>query len=190
MAEFNVARASPPAAKTCGGDSILVGRGILKFVSTHPSFVDLVQMTAEPFIQAIIDVVVTQMSFGRVCLLGDAAFVLRPRPAAATAKAAQDAIALANALVAEQCNSAEGLGGAASRVRPCPRGLRRCRREAFSPRPWQYGFPIRCGRMLRWCIAAITSPGPLTAFHGFGDCLTARVRASPTSLRRPHRYRG
>jgi 2-polyprenyl-6-methoxyphenol hydroxylase-like FAD-dependent oxidoreductase len=66
----------------------------------HPSFVDLVQMTPDPFIQTITDVVVPRMSFGRVCLLGDAAFVLRPHPAAATAKAAEDAIELAEALIA------------------------------------------------------------------------------------------
>lgn len=66
----------------------------------HPRFVELVQQTRELFIQAIIDVVVPRMAFGRVCLLGDAAFVLRPHPAAATAKAAADAMALAAALKA------------------------------------------------------------------------------------------
>ena len=38
------------------------------------------------------------MAFDRVCLVGDAAFVLRPHPAAATAKAAADAMALAEAI--------------------------------------------------------------------------------------------
>jgi 2-polyprenyl-6-methoxyphenol hydroxylase-like FAD-dependent oxidoreductase len=66
----------------------------------HPRFVELVQRTRDPFIQAIIDVVVPRMAFGRVCLIGDAAFVLRPHPAAATAKAAADAMALAAALKA------------------------------------------------------------------------------------------
>lgn len=67
----------------------------------HPCFAELVQRTPEPFIQAIIDVAVPRMAIGRVCLLGDAAFVLRPHPAAATAKAAADATALAEALMAE-----------------------------------------------------------------------------------------
>ena len=40
------------------------------------------------------------MTFGRACLLGDAAFVVRPHTAAATAKAASDAMALAAALAA------------------------------------------------------------------------------------------
>lgn len=64
----------------------------------HPRFVDLVQRTPDPFIQSILDVVVPRMAFGRVCLLGDAAFVLRPHAAAATAKAAADAMNLAAAL--------------------------------------------------------------------------------------------
>jgi 2,6-dihydroxypyridine 3-monooxygenase len=38
------------------------------------------------------------MAFGRVCLVGDAAFVARPHAAARTAKAAADAWSLADAL--------------------------------------------------------------------------------------------
>jgi 2,6-dihydroxypyridine 3-monooxygenase len=64
----------------------------------HPRFVELVQRTHDPFIQTIIDVAVPRMALGRVCLVGDAACVLRPHPAAATAKAAADAMALAAAL--------------------------------------------------------------------------------------------
>jgi 2,6-dihydroxypyridine 3-monooxygenase len=40
------------------------------------------------------------MAFGRICLLGDAAFALRPHIAAGTAKAAADGWALAEALSA------------------------------------------------------------------------------------------
>ena len=67
----------------------------------HPCLVELVQRTPDPFIQVIVDVVVPRMAFGRACLLGDAAFVLRPHPAAATAKAAADATALAAALIGD-----------------------------------------------------------------------------------------
>jgi 2-polyprenyl-6-methoxyphenol hydroxylase-like FAD-dependent oxidoreductase len=67
----------------------------------HPRFVELVQGTADPFIQTILDVVVPHMVFGRACLLGDAAFVVRPHAAAATAKAAADATTLATALAAD-----------------------------------------------------------------------------------------
>ena len=64
---------------------------------TEP-FATLVRATVDPFIQSIIDVVPPGMVFGRVCLIGDAAFVVRPHTAAAAAKAAADAMALARAL--------------------------------------------------------------------------------------------
>jgi 2-polyprenyl-6-methoxyphenol hydroxylase-like FAD-dependent oxidoreductase len=58
----------------------------------------LVAATPQPFLQTIVDVVPTRTVFGRVCLLGDAAFVVRPHTAGATAKAARDATTLARAL--------------------------------------------------------------------------------------------
>lgn len=61
-------------------------------------FTDLVTATDDPFVQTIYDLTVPEMVFGRVCLLGDAAFVARPHTAAGTAKAAADGIALAEAL--------------------------------------------------------------------------------------------
>ena len=63
-----------------------------------PSMADVVRTAAEPFVQGIFDVQVERMAFGRVCLLGDAAFCARPHAAAGTAKAAADAWALATAL--------------------------------------------------------------------------------------------
>ncbi len=54
--------------------------------------------TKEPFIQTISDLSISQMTFGRVCILGDAAFVPRPHTAASTSKAATNAVALANTI--------------------------------------------------------------------------------------------
>ncbi len=54
--------------------------------------------TEQPFLQVVYDIEVPRMAFGRVCLIGDAAFVVRPHAAAGTAKAAADAWALAGAL--------------------------------------------------------------------------------------------
>lgn len=51
---------------------------------------DLVLQTAEPFVQAILDAEVPRMAFGRVALVGDAAFALRPHAAVGSAKAAED----------------------------------------------------------------------------------------------------
>jgi 2-polyprenyl-6-methoxyphenol hydroxylase-like FAD-dependent oxidoreductase len=64
----------------------------------HPMPAALVAATPQPYLQTILDVVPTRTVFGRVCLLGDAAFVVRPHTAGATAKAARDATTLAQAL--------------------------------------------------------------------------------------------
>ena len=58
----------------------------------------LVDSTTRLFIQSVVDVDVPRMAFGRVCLVGDAAFVVRPHAAAGTAKAAADGWSLADAL--------------------------------------------------------------------------------------------
>jgi 2,6-dihydroxypyridine 3-monooxygenase len=49
-------------------------------------------------VQPILDIEVPRMAFRRVCLIGDAAFAVRPHAAAGTAKAAADAWELARAL--------------------------------------------------------------------------------------------
>ena len=59
---------------------------------------EIVSETAEPFVQLIVDVAVPWMVVRRVCILGDAAFALRPHAAVGTAKAAEDAWQLARAL--------------------------------------------------------------------------------------------
>jgi 2,6-dihydroxypyridine 3-monooxygenase len=59
---------------------------------------ELVRRTAEPFIQVIVDLEVSRMAFGRTCLIGDAAFALRPHIGVGTAKAADDAWQLGTAL--------------------------------------------------------------------------------------------
>ncbi len=61
-------------------------------------FQHLYAATADPFIQPIYDLSAPQMVFGRVCLLGDAAFVPRPHPAASTYKAVTNAVALGRSL--------------------------------------------------------------------------------------------
>jgi 2-polyprenyl-6-methoxyphenol hydroxylase-like FAD-dependent oxidoreductase len=64
----------------------------------HPRFAELIQATPDPFLQTIVDLELPRMAFGRACLLGHAAFVVRPHTAGATARAAADAMALAEAL--------------------------------------------------------------------------------------------
>ena len=69
----------------------------------------LVAATRQPFLQTIVDVDPMRTVFGRVCLLGDAAFVVRPHTAGATAKAARDAVTLARALKRAERNVDAGL---------------------------------------------------------------------------------
>src|SRR6202051_1521235 len=64
----------------------------------HPRMGELSEATGQHFIQKVVDIVVPRTVFGRVCLLGDAAFVVRPHTAGATAKAATDATLLADIL--------------------------------------------------------------------------------------------
>jgi len=64
-----------------------------------PPIREVVSKSEEPMIQAIFDLESPRMVFGRVCILGDAAFGLRPHVAAGQAKACADAWALRDALV-------------------------------------------------------------------------------------------
>jgi 2,6-dihydroxypyridine 3-monooxygenase len=64
-----------------------------------PSIIAEVVVSApNPFLQVVYDVEVQGMAFGRACLIGDAAWVVRPHAAAGTAKAAADGWTLAAAL--------------------------------------------------------------------------------------------
>ena len=63
-----------------------------------PAFAEMIARTDEPFIQVVFDVEVPRMVFGRVALIGDAAFTARPHAAAGSAKAADDAWKLAEAV--------------------------------------------------------------------------------------------
>ncbi len=63
-----------------------------------PQFREVVRMISEPMLQPIYDLASPRISFGRVAIIGDAAFVARPHVAAGVAKAADDAACLVAAL--------------------------------------------------------------------------------------------
>ena len=63
-----------------------------------PQVAEIFERDPRPFFQAIFDLDTPQIVFGRVALLGDAAFPMRPHPGAGTTKAAIDAATLADAL--------------------------------------------------------------------------------------------
>jgi 2-polyprenyl-6-methoxyphenol hydroxylase-like FAD-dependent oxidoreductase len=66
-----------------------------------PQFRQVVRLIEEPILQPIYDLESPRMAFGRVAVVGDAAFVARPHVAAGVSKAADDAAALAEAVQSE-----------------------------------------------------------------------------------------
>ncbi|MGD9922170.1 MAG: FAD-dependent monooxygenase [Pseudorhodoplanes sp.] len=63
-----------------------------------PQFVEAVGLVDQPILQPIFDLVSDRIAFGRIAIIGDAAFVARPHVGAGVAKAAGDAAALTAAL--------------------------------------------------------------------------------------------
>lgn len=72
---------------------------------------DVVTRGDQPFFQAIYDLASPRLVFGRVALLGDAAFVARPHVGAGVTKAALDASCLATAIVAHGADLDAALAG-------------------------------------------------------------------------------
>lgn len=66
-----------------------------------PQFAEILEKTAQPFLQPIHDLLSPRIAHGRVALMGDAAFVARPHVGMGVTKAAEDAMALADALAAQ-----------------------------------------------------------------------------------------
>jgi len=80
-------RAAPIAAMRAAAERLLA-----------PQFCAIVRLIDEPILQPIYDLETPRLAFGRVAVIGDAAFVARPHVAAGVSKAADDAAALAAAL--------------------------------------------------------------------------------------------
>ena len=68
--------------------------------SLAPQMAAVVAQAKQPLLQPVFDLESPQLTFGRVVLLGDAAFVARPHVVAGVTKAALDAQYLVDALVA------------------------------------------------------------------------------------------
>jgi 2-polyprenyl-6-methoxyphenol hydroxylase-like FAD-dependent oxidoreductase len=64
-----------------------------------PQFAEILQKTAQPFLQPIFDLQSQRLAFNRVALMGDAAFVARPHVGMGVTKAAEDAMALSQAIM-------------------------------------------------------------------------------------------
>src|SRR5580700_6900794 len=85
---------SPKVCWQTGGLSISI-ENLLPF-----PFREIVEATTQPFAQAIRDLASDHMVVGRVVIIGDAAAIPRPHTAASTSKAAANALALADELLA------------------------------------------------------------------------------------------
>ena len=71
-----------------------------------PQFREVVRLIDEAILQPIYDLETPRMAFGRVAIIGDAAFVARPHVAAGVAKAADDAACLVAALASDDVEPA------------------------------------------------------------------------------------
>lgn len=116
---YNVVWYRPAEEKTELADLLTDAHGLLHAVSIPPPLIrreaidemraaaerllgrqlrEVVRLIGEPILQPIYDLESPRMTFGRVAILGDAAFVARPHVGAGVTKAADDAAALADAL--------------------------------------------------------------------------------------------
>jgi 2,6-dihydroxypyridine 3-monooxygenase len=110
---------------------------------------ELILNTVQPFLQAIVDCEAPHMAFGRLCLIGDAAFVARPHAAAGTAKAAEDGWQLARALRATGGQVAAALDrwepGQLALGRSVLARTREAGRRAQVDNAWRIGDPLPFG---------------------------------------------
>jgi 2-polyprenyl-6-methoxyphenol hydroxylase-like FAD-dependent oxidoreductase len=71
-----------------------------------PQFRVIARMMNQPVLQPIYDLETPRMAFGRVAVIGDAAFVARPHVGAGVSKASDDALALADAVARDDVEPA------------------------------------------------------------------------------------
>ncbi len=111
--------------------------------------VELIRKSASPFVQVVLDIGVPSMAFGRVAMIGDAAFALRPHVAAGTAKAAEDAWTLAAALADPPLDVAEALSeweqGQLALGRAATERSRRAGIRSQFENDWKLGEPLPFG---------------------------------------------
>lgn len=92
-----------------------------------PQFAEMLEKTAQPFLQPIFDCTSPKMAFGRVALMGDAAFVARPHVGMGVTKAAEDAVALTESIALHGATPQALQAFEQSRLAPCLAVVQRAR---------------------------------------------------------------
>jgi len=114
-----------------------------------PPLAGLVDATPEPFLQVVFDIEVPRMAFGRACLIGDAAFALRPHAAVGSAKAAEDAWTLGAAMRDADFDVPRALAawepGQLALGRGALERTRRAGERAQHTNEWRVGEPLPWG---------------------------------------------
>lgn len=131
-----------------------------------PQFREVIAL-ARPFLQPIYDLASPHMAFGRVALIGDAAFVARPHVGAGVVKAAEDAIALAAALDETENVPAALRAFETARLAVCRRMVQRGRELGALIEP------SRCDAAERAFAAANATPAAIMRHTAVLDFLQA-----------------
>lgn len=92
-----------------------------------PQFAEMLEKTAQPFLQPIYDICSPQMTFGRIALLGDAAFVARPHVGMGVTKAAEDASTLTSCIATHGATPDALHAYETMRLSPCTAVVERAR---------------------------------------------------------------
>lgn len=108
-----------------------------------PQFAEIVEKTAVPFLQPIHDFVSDELAFGRIALLGDAAFVARPHVGMGVAKAGDDAMVLAACVASDGATPRALRRYAAMRQPVCAAVVQRARRLGAYLEARQRGLPAQ-----------------------------------------------
>ena len=130
-----------------------------EFAGAHmpPAIAEILHKSPEPFVQVIYDIDVPRMALGRIALIGDAAFAVRPHAAAGTAKACADGLGIARCATRRERRSgdrARAMGAGSARAWPAappayPRngGSFAVSRELGPRRPIAPARPVRAGKV-------------------------------------------
>ena len=93
-----------------------------------PQFAEILEKTTQPFLQPIYDCSSFAIAFGRIALMGDAAFVARPHVGMGVTKAAQDAMALTDCIATHGANAQGLMAFEQLRLQPGQAAVERARR--------------------------------------------------------------